>query len=183
MKNLRNIGLVAAVCVAGTSMAFDTATHAAMTAAAAGKSRIGLSPTFSAQTQSLGLRDSAFALGDKYIDIGPQLTTRLGSGFEGKIIDSVIKANRDGLITIPEPYTLTGWLMRGTIREDDNDIEVPPIYQDEPGGTFKRVYAHFHDPQNNRGLTVGTVNVGPRARDWATISGANVSGRKHWGQV
>ena len=58
--------------------------------------------------------------------------------------------------------------MRGAIREDDNEVEVEPRYQDEPGGTFRRVYGHFHDPEQDRGLTIAALGtLGLRAANWA----------------
>ena len=132
--------------ISGNAAAFETSTHAAMTAAAAGMFHLGISPTSSPLIGTLGLLDYDFVIGDKYIDIAPQLVTRIGSGFEDDILEKVRRPN--GVGQIPDAYTLTGWLMRGAIREDDNAVEVqPPIHQDEPGGTFSRVYGHFHDPQ------------------------------------
>ena len=179
MKATKKLVATILLSIGGNVLAYDTSTHTAMTAAAAGKSRIGASPSFSAQIQTLGLRDYNFVLGDKYIDISPQLLTRIGSGFEDKIIDDVTKANRLGPIQIPDAYTLTGWLMRGAIREDDNKLEIAPIYQDEPGGTFNRPFGHFHDPQNDRGLTVAGIGILPRATDWALTPDTSILGRQN----
>ena len=110
MKATKKLVATILLSIGGNVLAYDTSTHTVMTAAAAGKSRIGASPSFSAQIQTLGLRDYNFVLGDKYIDIGPQLLTRIGSGFEDKIIDDVTEANRLGPIQIPGAYSLTGWL-------------------------------------------------------------------------
>ena len=194
MKTTKKLVATILLSIGGNVLAYDTSTHTAMTAAAAGKSRVGASPSFSVQIQTLGLRDYNFVLGDKYIDIGPQLLTRIGSGFEDQIILNVFQANTQ--IQIPDAYTLTGWLMRGAVREDDNRVEIPPVYQDEPGGTFNRPFGHFHDPQNDRGLTVAGIGILPRATDWALTNGtvvpyipvANpVAGTNHfnaaWGQA
>ena len=177
MKAIWKFVLVVIIGSSETVAAFDTSTHAAMTAAAAGKSRLGISPTFSAQIRVLGLRDYNFVFGDKYIDIGPQLVTRIGSGFEDGIIDSVQRQN--GIGQIPNAYTLTGWLMRGAIREDDNEVEIAPVYQDEPGGAFNRPFGHFHDPQNDRGLTVAGIGILPRATDWALLPDTSILGRQN----
>ncbi len=134
-----------------SASAFDTRTHAAMTAAAASKSRLGLSPSLRPLLSSLGLFDYDFALESRYIDIAPQMTTRFASRFEGSVLDEMRKPATG--LNIPEAYTITGWLMRGAIREDDNSVELEPRFQDEPGGTFSRVFGHFHDPENDRGLT------------------------------
>ena len=89
MKAIWKIVLVVIIGSSETVAAFDTSTHSAMTAAAAGKSRLGISPTISVQAQSLGLRDYDFVLDDKYIDIGPQVVTRIGSGFEDDILRKI----------------------------------------------------------------------------------------------
>ena len=88
-----------------SASAFDTRTHGAMTAAAASKSRLGLSPAFSPLLNSLGLVDYDFALESRYIDIAPQMTTRFASRFEGSIMDRM-RQPATGL-NIPEAYTIT----------------------------------------------------------------------------
>ena len=56
----KSLFLAVIIGTSGTVSAFETSTHAAMTAAAAGKSRLGLSPTSSALIGTLGLRDYNF---------------------------------------------------------------------------------------------------------------------------
>lgn len=82
MKTVYRFLLAMIVGASGNVSAFDTSTHAAMAAAAAGKSRLGISPSFTTLMRVLGLRDYNYVFGYKYIDIGPQLVTRSGSGFE-----------------------------------------------------------------------------------------------------
>ena len=53
MKAIWKIVLVVIIGASETVAAFDTSTHSAMTAAAAGKSRLGISPTFSTQIPEL----------------------------------------------------------------------------------------------------------------------------------
>ena len=88
---------------------------------------------------------------------------------------------------------LRGWLMRGTIREDDLQLsdydqnqEPPP--DPDPFGELKRVYHHFYDPVNDRPLTVTGFNCPEayggvpgggciKSTDWAfgAIDAASVS--------
>jgi hypothetical protein len=75
------------------------------------------------------------------------------------------------VLGVPAAFSVRGWLIRGAIREDDDldaDDESP---KEDPYGDFHRVFSHFHDPVNNRGLTVTvlgqTVQLGARAADWA----------------
>jgi hypothetical protein len=79
-------------------------------------------------------------------------------------------------------HTLTGWLMRGAVREDDNDIE--NAASDDPGGVFSRPFGHFYDPYVDRGLTIASVTVngktyggispGAKASDWALTGGTTI---------
>lgn len=157
MKLIRTVLLALLASANLCATAFDTRTHAAMTAAAATKSKLGISPSVRPLISNLGLHDFDLALESRYIDIAPQLTIRFASRFEGVIMKEVRES--EGKAKIPDAYTITGWLMRGAIREDDNSVELEPRFQDEPGGTFSRVFGHFHDPENDRGLTFSGLNT------------------------
>ena len=71
------------------------------------------------------------------------------------------------------PSTISGWLLRGAIREDDVLSGLGDNPQDDPYGSINRVCGHFFDPFNNRGLTstVAVVLCGTgvqsKAPDWA----------------
>lgn len=63
-----------------------------------------------------------------------------------------------------EALTVKGWLMRGTIREDDI---ISPFGDTPLDGDFVRVLNHFFDPLNNRRLTVGVPLGLHSAPSWA----------------
>ncbi len=72
--------------------------------------------------------------------------------------------------------------MLGAIREDDvpfdpGEAENSP--QDESFGSFVRVLHHFHDPYRNWPLTVGGVELGNRAPDWAIRGAAGSDGHEN----
>jgi hypothetical protein len=156
--------------------AFDISTHAAMTTEAIKQSKITGDPNNSLVLKKLGLYDKDSVFKERYIDIGASLTSRNGTAFENKVMDRI----RDKIAgtTIPNPYTISGWILRGVIREDDNTLETAPGNAtgsgDEPGGVFQRVYGHFYDPVNDRALTVGPRTFGPRSIDWALIEGTTI---------
>jgi hypothetical protein len=156
--------------------AYDINTHTAMTSEAIKLSVITASPNTSPLFKRLHLRDKDYAIGEHYIDIG-SLIKRNATPFERKVMENVGDTLKTGL-TVPAADSIPGWILRGAIREDDNSIETPSgtPQGDEPGGVFDRVFGHFHDPVQNRGLTVRGNNVGPVAADWATNKNATVSG-------
>jgi hypothetical protein len=59
-----------------------------------------------------------------------------------------------------------GWMMFGSIREDDNPGEDPPTPQDAAPGIL-RPLNHFFDPYNNTPLTIATYGVALKNVDWA----------------
>jgi len=105
------------------------------------------------------------------------LKLRSERGIEDAVIDRLV--NKSGL-AIPDTNSLGGWIIRGAIREDDNEISngpnaEPELKSDEPGGVFNRVFGHFFDPKNNAGLSVAGIPIQPRAVDWALVPGAAVN--------
>ena len=175
-----------AICWPSTG--FELPTHAAITSAGVAQSKLTSMPSNSALLSSLGLVDhpnlpgSPYPpLGERYIDIGPSLVTRFGLGIERAVV-TALRRPATGL-TIPEEFSIPGWILRGAIREDDNtrDTPSPPAGDgDEPGGTFNRNFGHFFDPHHDRGLTMPIVgNIGPRAVDWALSSEAAIGTRKN----
>jgi hypothetical protein len=170
--NMRSVILPAiavAICVFDPrAFAYETETHAAMTSEATAQSSFGRSPTVAGVWNQLGVVDpSKFSFTDYYLDIGTQLVARNKNGFqERKIAD--VAAPATGL-DVPPAYGLTGWLMQGAVREDDNPLETPD--SDEPGGVFSRPFGHFYDTENNLGLTAALFTAGPTARDWALVPG------------
>jgi hypothetical protein len=190
------IAICTTSAICNSVFAYDLHTHTAMTSEAVAQSKFTRDPKSSAIIKQLGIKQIAIPFGDRYIDIGSQVISRNSSNFEADIMDTVRDA--DGRLVLPASYTLTGWLMRGAIREDDNALETPN--SDEPGGVFSRVYGHFFDPHNNRGLTFPwgndpiitpvaipgfpglpaiTKTFGGRSVDWALTSGTTADGRQN----
>jgi hypothetical protein len=177
MKSLFLITSALALTSHSTSIiAFDINTHAAMTAKAVEQSKITSSPNTSDILKKLGLYDKDFAIGSSYIDIG-SLIKRNTTDFEKKVMGDVGLTDQTGL-TLPNAESIPGWIIRGSIREDDNTKETlqGTPEGDEPNGVFDRVYGHFFDPVYNRGLTVGGLTLGPRSPEWATLKEVGVTG-------
>jgi hypothetical protein len=182
--NIANLAALMLMLSVKVTYAFDINTHAAMTAEALRQSQITASPNSSALFKRLGLFDKDYAIGSYYIDIG-SLVKRNTTPYEREVMAKVREA--DARLNLPTAESIPGWILRGAIREDDNSIETPSgtPQGDEPGGVFDRVFGHFHDPVNNRGLTVRSINVGPVATDWAikkdtTLSGLGFGSRKNY---
>jgi hypothetical protein len=160
--------LVAVIALAAHStnaLAFEVETHAAMTSEAIKQSKITGSPNTSPILKKLGLYNKDDVFKERYIDIGSSLTSRNGTLFENGKMERV----REKITDVSQPYSIPGWIIRGSIREDDNTEETKPRTPegDEPGGVFQRVYGHFFDPVNDRGLTVAQRSLGPKSTDWA----------------
>ncbi len=174
--------------LAGQAWPFEIATHGAMSAFAVSNSRLGTGAISNELLRQLGVVDFAASngsplyppLGLQYLDIGPPLVVRSAVLIE---YDAIKRLSDQSGITVPDPFRLGGWIMRGAIREDDNEIQNGPkasseLRSDEPGGVFDRVLAHFFDPKNNKGLSVTGIAIQPRAVDWASMPGAKVNGQR-----
>jgi len=149
------------------ALAFDPTTHALVTSEAIGFSSVGrYSPTPLLST--LDLVDYDGTIGEKYFDLSSLVITRNKMRIEGQVITLVQKAN-SGHFVVPGPLSITGWIMRGAIREDDNPSETSDT--DEPGGPFFRVFNHFYDPANGKGLSRFGIPIGAPAPDWALVPG------------
>lgn len=104
----------------------------------------------------LGVEASDNPFGDKYYDVSDANVEERAvyDDYEGVIIDR-----------LGEPtLSIRGWLMRGTIREDD--LPCPKSPCDDPVNAL-RPLNHFFDPVLNQPLTVG-VPLGAKAFDWVT---------------
>lgn len=173
---LRLILLAALVCPV-LAQGYETPTHAAMTYHAIVRSILTADPAASPAFADLGISEVASTnfptpYGSRYIHISPGLTARGPHRIEKKVIERTVLALE--LPTEFLPYDSVGWLVGGAVREDDNTIET--FDSDEPGGPFNRVFGHFYDPQNGRGLvSSGVGTTGPTARDWAFSPAAQVS--------
>ncbi|MBK6981862.1 MAG: hypothetical protein IPH30_10460 [Betaproteobacteria bacterium] len=167
---------------------FELPTHGAMTAVAVATSRLGSSPVSSELLRQLGIVDFPLSFGQpmyppfgvSYLDMAASLAVRSDRGIEDAVFRRLVL---DSGLVIPDSNTIGGWIMRGGIREDDNEVSngpnaKPELKSDEPGGVFNRVMGHFFDPKNNTGLSVAGIGIQPRAVDWALQSGAMVNAQR-----
>jgi len=157
--------------------AFDVTTHAAMTSEALAASQITRDPNASAILRRLGVADLPVAqglmdrsLGSNYVYQGSTPSAATGMSVEARIMGR-IRDPQTGL-QVAEDFSVSGWFMRGAIREDDNTSETPKA--DDPNGVFDRVFGHFFDPVLDRGLTVALLGTQPKAVDWALTDSARV---------
>jgi hypothetical protein len=153
--------------------AYEFATHAAITREAVMRSR--LNPAAPDLLLMLGIADKGHSIGNSYLDfpgngvaVERQLNPLGAFGSQGFGPRKIRAANSQSPFA-PSADSVVGWLMLGAIREDDVPFDSSAIEntpQDEPGGTFVRVFNHFYDPYNHRALTVAAV-LGAEAPDWA----------------
>ena len=144
--------------------AFEVTTHGAITQKAWARF-LAVDPDV---LKRLGIRDTDDAFNTaSYYDFRPtdggNPLTRNALDFEGQ----KIKENLGG-----QPFSVSGWLMRGAIREDDDAASDDPSPKEDLNGDFHRVFSHFYDPVNNRGLTGLGRTLGATAADWALIPDA-----------
>jgi hypothetical protein len=158
--------------------AFDVTTHAAMTSEALAASQITRDPTASVILRRLGVVDLPVtselldrSLGKNYVYQGAVPSAATGMPVEARVMGR-IRDPQTGL-QVAGDFSVSGWFMRGAIREDDNTSETPNA--DDPSGVFDRVFGHFFDPVGNRGLSLSVLPTQPRAVDWATSSAARVN--------
>jgi hypothetical protein len=161
--NKQGVVLVFMACHAITASSYELATHSRITEQAFSRSSLVLDAQL---LTSLGLQaNSPNPFGAKYFDIsGGGVQERSASTFEldkGRMSNAV------------DAFTIKGWLMRGSIREDDAKGEANP--QDDPyNPDLRRPLHHFFDPLFNRPLTVPGLWVLDsdvhKAPDWAAGS-------------
>lgn len=145
--------------------AYELATHAAATYNAYLASRLS-QPTL---RQDLGIdvlladytvKDPIAYLhpfGSTYYDVqGKSIQARSEKKFEEKVIASIKNTPIDN-----NPLNLSGWLMRGAIREDDSNFifgvlsfSGEPL--DDPYGNINRWCNHFFDPTQPKGSNAAT---------------------------
>jgi len=96
----------------------------------------------------LGITENEDDLGGNYFDLsGNEIRERNVRTFERDIIE-----NKLDFLSVSH-QSITGWLMRGAIREDDAKGEDNP--QDDPyNPNLKRTLHHFYDPDHDLPLTV-----------------------------
>ena len=158
-----------------TALAFDITTHVAITAKAVEQSKFGSTPNTSELLARLGLRDAEGIFGGRYVGFGSPVRSRAATSWEKRWMKEVREG--DPSLRIPTDFTMTGWIMRGAVREDDNTFETPRINEtdSDPAPVFNRVFGHFFNPVGNAGLITSQFGRrGPSAPDWALVPNANI---------
>ncbi len=146
--------------------AYELATHAAMTQYAYEKSLLGASDA--QLIGRLGLQPN-YDFGNAYFDMSGFVTPpyRFLTTYELKAMPKT-PAGKDN----PDEQKINGWLMRGTIREDDGGLVAgwrkgEPL--DDPISNFNRFCSHFFDPFNDSAFTrfCGLESIVEKAPNWA----------------
>src|SRR4249919_445902 len=114
VKPIASAGAAIFICFANYSSAYQVTTHAALTSEATAASAIGRD-TATPLLSRLGLVDFNNTLGSRYFDLGATLVARDGMAVEQSIFNALQFQDR---VPIPEAFTITGWIMRGAVRED-----------------------------------------------------------------
>lgn len=166
--------------------AYELSTHALMTNRAYERSVLGSS---SSTFLRLGIERWVMNPGSASSPFGASHHEIVDNN--GNLVNRVADVTQFETTRIPDPLKgkylqVTGWLMRGAIREDDfPTAKLGPITlitavapQDAPDSHVTRVSNHFFDPVNNRALdTTPFLNAqvvenngfaAVKAVDWAT---------------
>jgi hypothetical protein len=141
------------ICAA-PSQAYELTTHAALTQQAFLQS--DLNNTDQRLIQDLGVNvytldpnTQSNPFGATYFDVqGTTINLRTVSDFEWGKMPQLTSTQPN-----PDYLKINGWLMRGAIREDDNNTKYAQDDPDVPN-VFHREFNHFFDPVNNQPLTV-----------------------------
>ena len=156
---MRKLLVVLIICVLGQNRlhAYELSTHGRLTEAAYARSVLN-DPQI---TGGLGIDiNDPEPFGVLYYDVfGTEIGGRDRNAFERKYMSDGAK-----------PLSVSGWLMRGAIREDDHIGRRAPNPQDDPYNNNdwvldNRPLHHFYDPRNDQGLRVG-LRIGQKAPDW-----------------
>ena len=125
---------LAAVLTSGPTFAFELSTHGAITSESY-QTVIDRSPDL---LRRLGITDSTNAFGDTYFIL-------VSSNPVTRPADPQFEGERIGKLQV-EPLSVPGWLMRGAMREDDDNEWYEPNPKVDPEGDFHRVLRHWFDP-------------------------------------
>lgn len=170
---------VAVSLVSGSIRAYEVASHAEMTYQAARSSIIKEQNEAERKSflRKLGFVDERDLTGLSppwrtfFEFVGQQIEERSAKSYDDAIAERVRKG--PVLNSVESISPLTQWLMRGSIREDDVGYAFlgTPVDGSNDEGLI-RVFNHFLDPQNDRGLTIlGVCPAGigacKRSADWA----------------
>ncbi len=187
---LRLLALATAIILGlmPASNGYEFSTHAALTREA--YVRWTTDPANLTILDRLGLATKQNSLGSVYVDLSPRsfdvnerVASPPGPGDTSNFGRKHFDAANDKSTYKPAFESMAGWLMLGSVREDDvlwdaGALENTP--QDDPQGAFNRVYNHFYDPYFDRALTL-PVELGSKAPVWA-VTGLNKAGehRNHF---
>ena len=119
MKLIAIAVLTACALWTDPAQSFDLHTHVAMTAKAVEKSALGVNPASSAVISRLGLTSPDAVLGRRYIGFALPQKYGFATSYEGDVFRRVRDGNPGSTLTIPDDFSITGWIMRGAVREDD----------------------------------------------------------------
>jgi hypothetical protein len=149
---------------------YELTTHAKVTEAAYNQSGLGSGDTLKRLGLDVVSKVKLEPFGQTYFDfIGLDVRERKVAEYLPGAID--IESKR---IPGASQFRPQGWLIRGTIREDDytptalgllGDYPLNPL--DDPFGNTDRVFNHFYDPVNNRPLTIIGISAGDTSVKWA----------------
>ena len=140
-----------ASCLSSVCLGYEFSTHAALTREA--YVRWMAHPANLTILDRLGLTARQDSLGLVYIDLGPgsqDVNERLASPRDDPKFgrDHIDAANRFSAYS-PDLASIAGWVMLGSIREDDVPLDPGASEntpQDDLQGPFIRVRNHFYDP-------------------------------------
>ncbi|OGI68354.1 MAG: hypothetical protein A2W18_01170 [Candidatus Muproteobacteria bacterium RBG_16_60_9] len=161
-QRLLFIGLVLInLGISSKPFAYELATHARLTRIAYDRSVLVERELLrSLGLESLALNpDGSLALnpfGDSYYDVSGNTVALRQADPNGVLFDVKFM----GLADPAQRFTLSAWMMRGAIREDDAFGEDNP--QDDPdpaNARLRRPLHHFFDPFKNRGLEVPGIGL------------------------
>lgn len=190
MKTTKLILATSLSFIATWANSYELATHAATTYNAYLKSNLVLGGTlvkdFGIEVLLVNPDTSGMPFGENYYDIqGSTIMERKAQDYEKNVIKPIPRIDIS-------PLTLSGWLMRGAIREDDLGTVLGfrkgDDPHDDPYGSIFRVYNHFFDPIHNIPLTVLHDELGETTPNWAigttdafaTPMAENIGRRNHF---
>jgi hypothetical protein len=157
-KLLGQVVLLPALCIAGSGVAFEVTTHAAITNAAFDRVLLDRPRLLEDLGFAFAGGATAVRLRQQYFDIsGTVANERSLMPFE---VNQIELPNFRGLGFKDQSTLVNGWLMSGAIREDDNPSEGNP--KDDPyqsGGAFHREFNHFFDPYYDRPLQTAGLQL------------------------
>src|SRR5665213_831812 len=169
MKVYKRGLLVASGMIASTiAVPYELTTHALVTLYGLQMSRVAdpaVQKELGIDIYNLPRGDSFRQFDTTYFDMGSELRSRKTQRYESGFMPK----NEQFFNPTSDSLAISGWLIRGAIREDDTPI-IDPLSNDDPLGDV-RPLNHFFDPVHNVPLTSGGNPVGGalgmKNPDWA----------------